>query len=223
MDFEKKYRITQFPGETLKAMWTRGYRNIEIYYQDQLICTHEGVSQLKNGVKYQTKELGEIELKLSAKPITLDVIVGGYHCENNVSHPAKQLKGASSFFWMIAVFAIISSLMDGIYFGVDMSVASIVTIINFSVIAVYMIAAVFTNQSKPWAFYLGFSMFCFWTLFALLGVLSGNIFIILAFLIRLAFLYFLIVNIKHAVNTTRHNRFKQPVTVADDILDGEIK
>lgn len=223
MDFEKKYRITQFPGETLKAMWTRGYRNIEIYYHDQLICTHEGISQLKKGVKYQTKELGQIELKLSAKPITLDVIIDGYHCVNNVSHPAKQLKGASSFFWMIAVFAVISSLMDGIYLTFDMSAGFIVTLINLVVIVVYIIAAVFTNQSKPWAFYLGFSMFCFWTLLSLLVVLSGNVFITLAFLIRLAFLYFLIMNIKHAVGTSRHNKFSQPVTVGDDILDGQLK
>ena len=176
MDFEKKYRITQFPGETLKAMWTRGYRNVEIYYQDKLICTHEGAAQLKKGVKYQTEELGQIELKLSAKPITLDVIIDGYHCVNNVSHPAKQLKGASTFFWIIAVFA----------------------------------------------FYMGFSVFCFWTLLTLLMLPALNFIFIVAFIFRLLILYLLITNIKHAINTSRHNKFSQPAMTGDDILDAKI-
>jgi len=223
MDFEKKYRITQLPGEIVKAMWTRGYRSIEIYYHDKLILTHEGVNQLRKGVKYQTKELGEIELQLSVKPITLDIIIDGYHCVNNVSHPAKQLKGASTFFWIITVFAILSSLMDGINLSFDMSLGSIVTMINFAVIAVYIIAAINTGKSKPWAFYLGFSMFSFWTLISLLTVMTGNFFIILAFIIRLVLLYFLITNIKHAIGTTRHAKFGSVNKAeADDLLDSRV-
>lgn len=219
MDFEKKYYITQLPGETIKAMWTRGYKNIEIYYQDKLILTHEGINKLRNGVKYQTKELGEIELKLSAKPVTLDVIIDGYHCVNNVSHPTKQLKDTSAFFWIIAVFAIISSLMDGIKLGFEFSLGFIVTILNLSVVAVYIIAAVNTKKGKPWAFYLGFSMFAFWTFIALFGLLFGNLFIIIAYLIRVVFLVFLIRNIKYAVATSRHNKFSSGNIAGGDLLD----
>lgn len=222
MDFEKNYHITQLPNETLKVMWTRGYRKVELYYHDKLICTHDGVSKLKAGVKYQTPELGEIELKLSAKPITLDVIIDGYHCVNNVSHPSKQLKGASTFFTIIAVFAILSSLLDGIYLSLDLSIGSIVTLINFSAIAAYIVASVYTNKSKPWAFYLGFSVFSFWTLISLLTLLTGNFFIILAFIIRLIFLYFLITNIKHAIGTAKHNKFGQSHIGEDEILDSGI-
>jgi hypothetical protein len=222
MDFEKQYRITQFPNETVKAMWTRGYRTVELYYHDKLICKHDGAAKLKNGVKYQTRELGEIELKLSTKPITLDLIIDGYHCVNNVSHPSKQLKGASTFFTIIAVFAVLSSLLDGIYLGFDLSIASIVTLINFSAIVLYIVASVYTNKSKPWAFYLGFSVFSFWTLIALITVLSGNFVIILAFIIRLVFLYFLITNIKYAMGTVKHNKFHQPASEGNDLLDARI-
>jgi hypothetical protein len=222
MDFEKKYRITQFPGETLKAMWTRGYRNVEIYYQDKLICTHEGVAQLKKGVKYQTDELGQIELKLSAKPITLDVIIDGYHCVNNISHPAKQLKGASTFFWIIAVFALIGAFMEGVQLSDTLTLGMIVTAINLLTVTAYILAAVFTNMSKPWAFYLGFSVFCFWTLLTLLTLPALSFIFIVAFIFRLLILYLLITNIKHAVNTSRHNKFSQPAMTGDDILDSKI-
>jgi len=222
MDFEKKYRITQLPGETLKAMWTRGYRNVEIYYQDKLICTHEGAAQLKNGAKYQTKELGQIELKLSAKPITLDVIVDGYHCVNNASHPAKQLKGANTYFWIVAVFASIGSFVEGIQISNVLTIGMIVTIINLLTITAYILAAVFTNKSKPWAFYLGFSVFCFWTLLTILMLPTLGFIFIVAFVFRLLILYLLITNIKHAVNTSRHNKFSQPAITGDDILDSRI-
>ncbi len=65
-------------------------------------------------------------------------------------------------------------------------------------------------------------MFSFWTLISLLTLLTGNFFLILAFLIRLVFLYFLIVNIKHAVGTSKHQAFTQPVKFEDEILDGAI-
>ncbi len=222
MDFEKKYRITQFPGEIVKAMWTRGYQVIEIYYHDKLILTHEGLNKLRDGVKYQTKELGEIELKLSAKPVTLDIIIDGYHCVNNVSHPAKELRDMSTFFWVIAVFAIISSLLDGIYLSFDLSLASILTMLNISVVAIYIVAAINTKKSKPWAFYLGLSMFGFWTLISLLNLMSGNIFIILVFVVRIAFLYFLIKNIKYAVDTSRHNKFRSADITREDLLDSRV-
>lgn len=222
MDFEKNYRITQFPGETLKAMWTRGYRNIEIYYHDQLILTHEGASQLKKGVKYQTKELGEIELKLSVKPITLDVIIDGYHCANNVSYPAKQLKAAGTFFWIIAVFALIGSFIEGIMISDVLTLGVIVTAINLLTVTAYILAAIFTAKAKPWAFYLGFSVFCFWTVLTILLLPNLGFVFIIAFVFRLMLLYLLITNIKHAVGTSRHNKFGQPLKFGEEILDAKI-
>ncbi len=223
MDFEKKYQITQLPGETVKAMWTRGYKNIDLYYNDKLICSHDGVGALKNGVKYTTSELGVIELKLSSgKPITLDIIIDGYHCVNNTSHPAKQLKGASAFFWMIGVFAVISSLLEGMQLSNILSLGVIVTVINILTISAYFVAAAFTNQSQPWAFYLGFSVFSFWTLIGFLTILSTNFLFMIGFIVRLVILYFLITNIKYAVGTAKHNKFLNKNPSGTDLLDERI-
>lgn len=223
MDFEKNYRITQLPGETVKAMWTRGYKNIDLYYQDKLICSHDGVGALKKGAKYTTKELGVIELKLaSAKPITLDIIIDGYHCENNSSHPANQLRGASAFFWMIGVFAVVSSFLEGIQLRNVLSLSVIVTVINLLTVAAYFIAAAYTSKSKPWAFYLGFSVFSFWTVVGLLTILSLNLFFIIGYIVRLIILYFLITNIKYAIGTTKHNKFLTKTPSGAELLDGRI-
>lgn len=225
MDFEKKYHITQLPGETLKVMWTRGYKNIELYYHDKLICSHDGVGALKKGVKYTTMELGVIELKLSLsiKPITLDVIIDGYHCVNNFSHPARQLKGASAFFWMIALFAVVSSVWEGWQLRHILALNLIVSVINILTVAAYILAAIYTNKSKPWAFYMGFSVFSFWTLAGLLTILSVNFFFAIAFIVRLVILYFLITNIKYAVGTTKHNKFLSKGFSSDDLLDERIR
>lgn len=223
MDFEKKYQITQLPGESLKVMWTRGYKNIDLYYQDQLICSHDGVGALKNGVKYTTKELGVIELKLSSgKPITLDIIIDDYHCVNNTSHPAKQLKSASAYFWMIGVFAVVVSLLEGIQLSNVLSLNVIVSVLNILTIASYFVAAVCTSKSQPWAFYLGFSVFSFWTLLGLLTILSGSFLFIIGYLVRLVVLYFLITNIKYAVGTAKHNKFLNRNPSGADLLDERI-
>lgn len=223
MDFEKKYHLTQFPGETLQVMWTRGYRSIEVYYQGKLLLKHENSGNLQKGVSYSTTELGTIVLKLSEKPVVLDVIVDGYHCVNNVSHPAKQLKGASAYFWIIAVFAVIASVIEGIYLGDSLTIGTITTIINGITVTLYFIAAVFTGKSRPWAFYLGFSVFCFWTLLGLLTVFSGSIVFLIAYIVRLVILYFLITNIKYAVGVTKHRKFVDGKGIYNEgLLDGKI-
>ncbi|WP_300663629.1 hypothetical protein [Fluviicola sp.] len=223
MDFEKNYHITQLPGEIVKAMWTRGYKNIDLYYRDKLICSHDGVGALNKGVKYTTNELGVIELKLSSgKPITLDIIIDGYHCVNNTSHPAKQLKGASAFFWMIAVFAVAVSLLEGLQLSHVFSLDVIVSVINMLTVAAYFVAAIYTNKSKPWAFYLGFSVFSFWTVIGLLTILSLNFVFIIGFIVRLVILYFLITNIKYAVGTAKHNKFLSRGFSSEDLLDEQI-
>lgn len=223
MDFEKNYQLTQFPGETIKVMWTRGYRNIELYYRDKLLLQHDNTATLKKGATYSTPELGTIVLKLAEKPVVLDVIVDGYHCVNNVSHPVKQLQSASTYFWIIAVFAVIVSLIEGIYLGDSLTVQTITTIVNGITIAIYFIAAVFTGKSQPWAFYLGFSMFSFWTLLGLITLFSGGILFLIGYIIRLTLLYFLITNIKYAVAVSKHRKFNRGGAVYnDELLDGKL-
>ena len=221
MDFEKKYHLTQFPNTYILARWTRGYKQIELFYQDKLIYTHEGTKNLKTGVKVNTSELGEIELKLSKEPILLNIVVEGYHCINNVSHPAKELKGASIYFWIIAVFAFVATLIEGFSIGVN-SLKTIITTINLLVVAAYIIAAVFTSKSRPWAFYLGFSTYSFFTLLSVLILLKGNLIMFIGFGIRLVFLYFLITNIKHAVATTKHNRVRANRQEDVGLIDSEL-
>ena len=88
MDFEKKYPITQKPNEYIFVQWTRGYKEVAVYYNDQLIGSVRGSAKLLKGTSF-TSDLGLITLKLSEKPVTLDVIVDGYHSRVNVSHPVK--------------------------------------------------------------------------------------------------------------------------------------
>lgn len=96
MDFEKKYPITQRLDEYLLVQWTRGYKDVDVYYNDQLIGSVRGTGKLLKGTSFPS-DLGLITLKLSEKPVTLDVIVDGYHSPVNVSHPVKELKRTGTY------------------------------------------------------------------------------------------------------------------------------
>ncbi|MDH4474754.1 MAG: hypothetical protein QE487_19270 [Fluviicola sp.] len=207
MDFEKKYPITQQPGDFVTVQWTRGYKAVDVYYKDELIGSVQGSAKLKAGTKISTV-LGTIELKLSEKPIMLNVIIDGYHSPVNVSHPAKELKKTAVFFWMILTFAVIASLMEGVYLSTELSAEVIVTLINFVIVTVYFLSAVFIRSGKPWAYYMGFSMFGLMYALSLISFLGPvTIFLIIVFLFRTGFLVVLILNMKHANSAIKHQRY----------------
>ncbi|MES2557890.1 MAG: hypothetical protein V4604_17175 [Bacteroidota bacterium] len=207
MDFEKKYPITQQPGDFVTVQWTRGYKAVDLYYKNELIGSVQGSAKLKAGTKINTV-LGTIGLKLSEKPIMLNVVIDGYHSPVNISHPVKELKKTAVFFWMIFTFSVIASLMEGVYLSTVLSVEVIVTLINFAIITTYCLSAVFVRKGKPWAYYMGFSLFVLLYAFSLLGFLGPvPILLMIIFLFRTGFLVVLILNMKHANSAIKHQRY----------------
>ncbi|WP_343632883.1 hypothetical protein [Fluviicola sp.] len=222
MDFEKKYPITQKPTEYLVVQWTRGYKEVAVYYHDQLIGSVQGSAKLVKGTSF-TSDLGLISLKLSEKPVTLDVIVDGYHSRVNVSHPVKELKRTGTYFWIISAFAVIAGILEvGIFRGWD-EVQTIALGINLVVFALYIISAVFVGKGKPWAFYLGFSVFSFCTLISLLVLLTGMAwgFLLYIFMaVRIGGEVILILNLKTANAAVKHLKYQDPFI--EDLLDSKL-
>lgn len=215
MDYEKKYPITQQPGDFVLARWTRGYKHVEVYYHDQLIGEVQGAAKLKNGVRIQNDLLNTVELRLSEKPIVLDIIVDGFHSPVNNSHPVKELKKSAVFFWMIFAFGLMGSLMEGISVGVN-PIGMIVSSINLLIIGVYLMAALTVRKGLAWGYFTGFGMFSLMYVLSLFSLLNPGLFVIIIFLVRTAFLVFLIINMKHAIATIKHKKYNQPV---NDLVD----
>lgn len=222
MDYEKKYPITQSPGEYLLIQWTRGYKQVDVYYNDELMGSVNGSAKLVKGTSF-TSDLGLITLKLSEKPVTLDVIVDGYHSPVNVSHPVKELKTMSMYFYTIIAFALVAGFVEiGIF--QDWPEALLVAVgVNVVVFILYLISVLFVREGKPWAYYLGFCVFSFCTLISLWLLLSGMVwaFMLWVFMaIRFGGMVLLIINLKTANAAAKHLRYKQPVF--DDLLDSKL-
>lgn len=217
MDYQKKYAITQQPGDFLLMQWERGYKKVELSYNDRLIHTFTG-SAVKKGLRLNDEQLGRLDLKFSEKPMGIDVIVEGIHSPANRSHPRNELKKSATLFWIITVFAAIASAIEGVRFGIDNPVGIIVTGINLFLVSAYLIAAIFTGKSKPWAYYLGFSVFCLMFLLTLLTFVAGmNFTLLIAFGFRVVFLVMFILNLKHAIAVGKHARYG--VSANEELLD----
>ena len=207
MDYEKNYPITQQPGDVVLVQWERGYKRVEVSYKGKLIGTVTG-NAIKKGVQLQDPILGTIGMRFSETPMALDLVIDGYHSPVNRSHPAKQLKRTAAFFWIIAVFALIASLLEGISVSTDPMIFLTVEGINFLVVAAYVIAAVFTGKSKAWGYYLGFCtfalMYMLFLLSQLVGMSGGGI---LVFIVRSVVLGVLIYNLRTVIAVQKHARF----------------
>lgn len=223
MDFEKKYPITQRLDEYLLVQWTRGYKDVDVYYNDQLIGSVHGFGKLNKGTSFPS-DLGPITLKLSEKPITLDVIVDGYHSPVNVSHPVKELKRTSTFFLILSVLAFIAGSIEVGLFYQLIEVQLLILGINLVILGCYILSTIFVGRGKPWAFYLGFSVFSFCTLISLLallgGFLSGSLLYIFM-VVRIGGEIVLAMNLKTANSAVRHLRYKAP-SFDEQLLDSKI-
>ena len=222
MDFEKKYPITQRPNEYLVVQWTRGYKQVDVYFNDELIGSVQGASKLLKGISLPS-DLGTLTLKLSEKPVTLDVILDGYHSRVNVSHPVKELKRISTYFWIIAAFAIVAGAIEvGIFSGWP-EVQTGLFGMNLVIFGLYIASAIWVGRGKPWAFYLGFAVFSFCTLISLIALMGGLVwgFILFIFIaIRIGGMVILIINMKTANAAVRHLKYQDPVM--EELLDSKI-
>lgn len=223
MDFEKKYPIAQNQEEFLLLQWTRGYRQVDVYYNDELISQVTGHQNLQNGVQFYTDQLGEVKLNLSEKPITLNVIIDGFHSPVNVSHPVKELQKTAFYFWIISVFALIAGGLEVGVVRMLPDVMSTVLIINTLLLGAYITSAILVQKGIPFGFYLGSGVFCLMSLLSFLillsGSLSGLLFYIFGF-IRIAGIVLLATNLKTAIQASKHRKYK--ISFTEDLLDAKL-
>lgn len=220
MDFEKKYPITQQPGDFVLARWTKGYKQVELYFKDELLANVTGGSKLKKGLKVQTTKLGTIELILSETPIMLNLVIDGYHSPVNTMHPIKMLKKSAMFFWLLVTGVIVTTSLGGMRFDFADLILSIDGIINLIYLGIYISSAILVAKGKAWAFYMGFGAFALSSLFALLTVFFLGFFGVIALVVRAIVMYFIITNFKHANGTLKHLKYATPTNI--DLLDNAI-
>ena len=223
MDFEKKYPLSQLKGEFVRVQWTRGYKQVDVYYKDALIAEVSGAGELMRGVTILTEQLGELKLKLSQSPVMLDVIVDGLHSPANVSHPVKELKKTATYFWIISAFAIIAGAFEIAIFRDQLAFLPYVLTINLVVFITYAASGFLVRKGIPFGFYLGFGMFSFVTFIFLLLLIDGFIWGLFFYIfqaIRLGGVVALATNMKTAIQASKHRKYKE--ATSDELLDSKL-
>lgn len=226
MDYAKKYPITQQPGEHLLIQWTRGYKQVEVYYQNELVGHADGAGRLKKGVRLVHPKLGNIDLRLSEKPMLLNVIIDGYHSPVNSTYPVKELIGLSAFFWMLLAFSFIAGALEiGLFLNIP-PILVIVLPINVTLWVIYLITALGVRKGKPWAYILGVSVFGIFSVLSLLAVVNGMIGGMLTYIfliIRFGALGVFIYNFKTVGAAIKHLKYGTLLSrQSEDLLDTKL-
>ncbi len=107
MDFEKKFLHPTKSNETILVKWSKGYREVEIWFHDELIQSLKGANTLIKGITFQNDKLGIVTVKLSENPYFLNVIVNKIHSKTNLLHPAKNMKGVGNWFILPIIFSLL--------------------------------------------------------------------------------------------------------------------
>lgn len=200
--------------------WESGYRNVQIWFRERLVATIANPSSLKKGIKIKDEELNEIELSFSERPMTIDVVIDGYHCPTNRSHPLKTFKLVNKSFWVIFILAVLGTLINlgqlkfstvenQIQFGIDLVFTTS-----------YLIAAISTAQGKVWFYFLGLSVFTVSSLlyiFTIYLISAMGIGVAIGILIRIGVLIYLLRFLKTAISTNKHKYYE--ISVDENLLD----
>lgn len=219
MDFQKKFPLLgKTPNDYLLLQWERGYKNVEVIYRDQCIDTVANPSQIKKGYVNHIDNFGKLELLFSESPMTLNVIVDGFHSPINAEFPAKRLHRVSTVFWILFVFSIIGTFIESQQIGLSSPIGMIVLLINSIIVTIYLLAAIFTKKGAVWAYFLGSITFLVMTLLSVLVSLpSIGIVFFIQLAIRAGILYGLFNYFKTAMEIKRHAaKIKE---VDNDLLD----
>lgn len=222
MEYQRKYPITQVPGEYIILTWERGYKNVSATYRDREVLFIDRAAKIKKGVKVQDPELGNIQLSFSERPMMVNVVVDGYHSPINNSHPAKELKPLNRFFYLLAFFVLVSFGINTYLY--DSAVLWFLSILDLFAFSAYIVTAIFLGKGKGWAYFIGMPVFALFTLFfiyiSLVPLAFYELTTIIKLIIRLAVLGVLLWHWKTATSAIRHARFNS--FTGDDLLD-EIK
>lgn len=170
--------------------WDSGYRNVKLYYEGQLECEIPNPGSIKQGFTHESQRLGTIHFSFNEKPMYVKLRINGVVCGIDTIKLGKELEGAASIFWVLFALAIIGTGIEAFQLGVDNGIGLGVTIFNGLVTAVYGLAAWFTAQGRPWAYYMGLFTFIGMTaLLVFINLMAANFTIIMHMLIRGAMIY----------------------------------
>lgn len=190
MSFSKKYSVPGGLEQEVLLTWDSGYRNVKLYYEGQLECEIPSPSAIKQGYTHDSQRLGTIDFSFNEKPMYVKLRVNGIVCGIDSIKQGKELEGAASIFWVLFALAIIGTGIEAYQLGLENGVGLGVTIFNALVTSVYALAAWFTAQGKPWAYYMGLYTFLGMTaLLVIVNLLASNFAIIVHMLVRGAILY----------------------------------
>lgn len=220
MEYEKKYPFARNQDEFVTLTWETGYRNVQIWFRERLVTTIANPAAIKKGYKITDEELNVIELTFSEKPMAIDVVIDGFHSPINFSYPSKVLKLSARTFWYIFSFAVIGTLVNAVVSRLMMPASQIQFLIDIAFTVVYLIAAINVGKSKSWAYFLGMGVFAFSTIVysSAIILLDGlNFLTFISILLRIAFLIYLMLYIRIAIQAQKHEKYATAINV--DLLD----
>lgn len=155
--YSKKYIAVKDESKTLFLTWETGYNNLKLYSEGRLVKTINSPGELMNGVTFIDEELNDVLLKFSSgAPIIIQITANGlkYYPQNNAeSGDGADFSGLVSVFWVLATLSLIGAIIA------QTQISGIVAITqgvyDIIIITIYVIAAIFLNKKKVWAYYLG--------------------------------------------------------------------
>lgn len=218
MRYQKKYPLPDSNHSHILLVWERGYKNVEMYHDERLLCTIENPSEIKKGFVLNDPQLKEIRLNFSKKPFGINVIVNGFHSPVNISHPKNTFKMAGGVFWIVVSINFLYVLIYTVINHEYLKLASPLIIGELVLDSIYILAAIYIKKEKIWAYLMGSSIYILLVIFTnYFVILRHNLFDNIILFYQLLVIGLLLSFVKSMISLMRHNTI---LPIKDDnVLD----
>lgn len=222
MDFEKKFLHPSKSNETILVKWSKGYREVEIWFHDELIRSIKSAKALIKGITFQNDKLGTVKVILSENPYFLNVIVNKIHSKTNLLHPSKNMKGVGNWFVIPAIISVIAliSFFATVYDYINsLSIEGyVILLIIFSVTTLLISTIILCRVRKYLPFLISYALTVVIGFLLLYPTIAdfhiGYLLMIIPFLIYLTGMTF---GLRRVIRFLKHKRIQE--NLDEDILD----
>lgn len=210
----------------LAVSWETGYRNIQVFHEGRLVHTINQPGVLVDGIKIVDEKLGKLKFVFSTeRPRKLEIKVNNRKFKTvNKLDMGYEYGGLVAIFTTLAIFAAIETMIFGGLYDFDFAYLEFtgLFIINAAIVALYIVTSILLSKKKPWAYFIGGSMFLLTTLISTLGfsLIFVSFINIVLLVLRYGILIYIFLQGKHILKELKKSKNLGPKNdLSNDLLD----
>lgn len=230
------YYLDELHSREIQLRWSDGFECVDILDNGELIHQHSHPKQLEKGIVLPTSKGENLYIRLFTEPTRWEVLFGNRFLINSYNHSLETLKATGSIFYYIFLASLMFLMVSllPLYKVGGLSSKDFLKptmLIYIGLLVLFYLCGIFVKRGKIIWYFIGTPLYIIDTTYVAIdtfllsetpfsALLNSNMgfLILVIFLIRLVFVFYLLKAFKHVVAVSKHEK-EVKTKENDNLLD----